>query len=411
MKRGFTVIELLAIIVIVAIIALISVPIITNVINSSQKKAAIDEAYIFIDAVESNTGLGALDKTSGYLELEDTCYDVVTTGLTKDKTDQSEEILKLRLKGTPPRDGIICLESSKVSKAILAINNYRVTITNGEVTDTKKIKSSDDMRTELLYNNIKVGDYIKMTPSPDTSSYEDVFTGSTNGLPEAAGSLVYGTTSRNGYKVTKEKTGAKIDQVINPTELKLWRVIRINDDNSIDAVSEYTSSYPIYFGDDIESGGNLTGYKNYVGVLNEIASQYENDNFTVGSRIAGYKEGCQTEYLDSVDVDSNTPETKDNDYESVGGGDVCYTEDLDLIYKSIGKYSAYGVGTKSITTYYLGSRYFKSTNTKNIRYVWTLPEYDKYLGTFGYIRPIITINGYLTDIQGDGTSSKPFLLQ
>ena len=73
-KKGFTLIELLAVIVILAIIALISVPIITNVISSSQKKAAIDEAYVYIDAVESNTGLGALDKNSGYLELEDICY-------------------------------------------------------------------------------------------------------------------------------------------------------------------------------------------------------------------------------------------------------------------------------------------------------------------------------------------------
>ena len=406
MKKGFTVIELLAIIIILSIIALITVPVVANVIKNSQKKAAIDQAYIYIDAVESNTGLGSLDSTSGYLELEDTCYNVVSGGLQK---PGSEEVLKLKIKGTPPSDGIICIEKNKVRRAIISTNGYRVTTLNGEVTGVAKIKSSDDMRLDLLYNNVKVGDYIKMTPSPDTNSYEDVY-GPGSALTEGKHTYSFSAsgTLKKGYKIKKEQTGISIDQVIDPTELNLWRVIRINDDNSIDVVSEYTSSDLVWFAAE-------TGYKNYVGVLNEIASQYENDDYTTGSRIIGYKEGCQTEFLSSFEADSNTPETSDNEYESIGGGDICYKEDLDLIYNAVGKYSAYMKGTKTMSTYYIGSRYFKPNDNLYLYYNWDIPAHNKIItgdfASYGYIRPIITIDGTLTGFNGDGTSSSPFVLQ
>ena len=51
-KNAFTLIELLAIIVILAIIAVITVPVILNIIENSVKKAAIDSAYGYKDAVQ-----------------------------------------------------------------------------------------------------------------------------------------------------------------------------------------------------------------------------------------------------------------------------------------------------------------------------------------------------------------------
>ena len=50
-SKGFTLVELLAVIVILAIIALITTPIILNVIEKSRQNAAVDKAWGTIDAV------------------------------------------------------------------------------------------------------------------------------------------------------------------------------------------------------------------------------------------------------------------------------------------------------------------------------------------------------------------------
>ena len=50
-SKGFTLVELLAVIVILAIIALITTPVILNVIEDARKNAAIDKAYGTISAV------------------------------------------------------------------------------------------------------------------------------------------------------------------------------------------------------------------------------------------------------------------------------------------------------------------------------------------------------------------------
>ena len=60
-KNGFTLIELLAVIVILAIIALIATPIILNMINDAKKSAAKDSAYGYIEAIEYNNSMSAID--------------------------------------------------------------------------------------------------------------------------------------------------------------------------------------------------------------------------------------------------------------------------------------------------------------------------------------------------------------
>ena len=51
-KKGFTLVELLAVIVILAIIAIIATPIILGVIETAKKGAAEQSALGYIDAVE-----------------------------------------------------------------------------------------------------------------------------------------------------------------------------------------------------------------------------------------------------------------------------------------------------------------------------------------------------------------------
>ncbi len=96
------------------------------------------------------------------------------------------------------------------------------------------------------------------------------------------GSYISLTPTSTSYTISKDLTGYSEDQTINPSELNLWRVIRRSDEyGTIDIISEYVSSTDvIFFGE--------TGYKNFVGVLNEIAAQYTDEVHIVKTRHVGY---------------------------------------------------------------------------------------------------------------------------
>ena len=180
----------------------------------------------------------------------------------------------------------------------------------------------------------KVGDYVSMTPS-STSYTTD--------------------TSMTGYTST---------QTINPSELNLWRVIRINSDNTVDMVSEYASSVMVYF-------RGQTGYRNYVGYLNTIAHQYENSCYTVESRHMGYS--TQTPYITDTSALTVTtaPQTSNTSSSNVtsatetrGLGDMGYETDYNLVNTALGTIKANKVGTTTATNYWLASRrYFYNSST------------------------------------------------
>ena len=100
------------------------------------------------------------------------------------------------------------------------------------------------------------------------------------------------------YDVLAVDTGYSTDQTILPNELTLWRVIKTNSDGSVEAISHYVSSNTI-------SLTGATGYANYVGALQKVASQYSKAGYTQSTRMFGYDgqtltiparpQGCTTE--------------------------------------------------------------------------------------------------------------------
>ena len=109
-NKGFTLVELLAVIVILALIALIATPIILNVINDAKKQAAKDSAYGYMDAVE---------KYIVSSELEDKSI--------QDGTYRVEELnKKISVKGSTPDNGNIEIKNSSVKS--YDIGNNRITI-------------------------------------------------------------------------------------------------------------------------------------------------------------------------------------------------------------------------------------------------------------------------------------------
>ena len=135
-NRGFTLVELLAVIVILALIALIATPIILNVINDAKKQAAKDSAYGYMDAVE---------KYIVSSELEDKSI--------KDGTYSVEDLnsMGVNVKGSTPDNGTIKIESKTVKSYDIGIDGYAVS--NGEV---KKVSTTKSFKngTAVYYNPV-----------------------------------------------------------------------------------------------------------------------------------------------------------------------------------------------------------------------------------------------------------------
>ena len=133
-NKGFTLVELLAVIVILALIALIATPIILNVINDAKKQAAKDSAYGYMDAVE---------KYIVSSELEDKSI--------QDRTYSVEELnsMGVSVKGSTPDNGNIEIKNSSVKSYDIGIDGYAVS--NGEV---KKVSTTKSFKngTAVYYN-------------------------------------------------------------------------------------------------------------------------------------------------------------------------------------------------------------------------------------------------------------------
>ena len=133
-NKGFTLVELLAVIVILALIALIATPIILNVISDAKKQAAKDSAYGYMDAVE---------KYIVSSELEDKSI--------KDGTYSVEELnsMGVSVKGSTPDNGNIEIKNSSVKSYDIGIDGY--VVRNGKVDKVSTTKSFKN-GTAVYYN-------------------------------------------------------------------------------------------------------------------------------------------------------------------------------------------------------------------------------------------------------------------
>ena len=235
----------------------------------------------------------------------------------------------------------------------------------------------------------------------------------------ALGDYVSMTPTKSSYTTDTSKTGYTSTQTINPQELNLWRVIKLNDDGTVEMISEHVSSTAIYF-------SGQTGDQNLVGYLNVLASQYENSTYTVSSRHFGYN--GQTEYI----TDTSKFTTKSpwicstgkscNSTEELGGGDELYTTDYNLINTVLGTRVATKSGGSS-SDYWIASRYYNYSSSsgygwsgRNVGTSGSLSEknllyyiYGSGFRTYNYsnsLRPIVVLKSGLK-YSGVGTEDYP----
>jgi len=112
-KNGFTLVELLAIIIILGIIAIITVPIINKTLKDSRISAAQDSAYGYVDAVNRLYYSNSLNKRD---DVEDGVYTV----------SELKE-LGVSVTGSEPSEGWVELEESEVVAFSIKIGHYVVT--------------------------------------------------------------------------------------------------------------------------------------------------------------------------------------------------------------------------------------------------------------------------------------------
>lgn len=264
----------------------------------------------------------------------------------------------------------------------------------------KKSKNCPDVSFEL-------GDYFTLVP--DVANYS--FPTSLSGYTSVQSLYIAGSSASTG--------------------LRLWRVIDIHSDGSVDAVSEYVSYQGVrFFG--------TVGYQNYIAGLQAIAAQFAKEGYTIDTRMMGY--GGQTPSLGTITAFNGSintaPSTTSTDSPTSGTGkeynegilgDTLYLKDYILVknvYGTIGLKS-WRVGTTSYVDYHIASRYYQYYSSNSFlfasRYInssgnlvfQNLRTYSSSWSNQGSvyrIRPIITLKSGVTIASGSGTKASPYVL-
>ncbi len=181
-KKGFTLVELLAVIVILAIIALVTIPIILNMISKSRKRAAVAATYGYVDAIEYSISLsdikddiaargilGNMKLTIPNKKLETQIPTVNLPDNTTEKPSYTVEEIDaagVRVKGKKPTSGNVTITKRKVSHANICIGGYIVDYNGKEATVQDKCSSSTEIAEVVNY---EYGDIVYFDPkSEDT---------------------------------------------------------------------------------------------------------------------------------------------------------------------------------------------------------------------------------------------------
>ena len=234
-NKGFTLVELLAVIVILALIALIATPIILNVINDAKKQAAKDSVYGYMDAVE---------KYIVSSELEDKSI--------QDGTYRVEELnKKISVKGSTPDNGNIEIKNSSVKSYDIGIDGY--VVRNGKVEKVSTTKSFKN-GTAVYYNpetetKCKSSEAVS-TPGTNSGCMKWYVFNDKEGNATVNVILDHNTTANVAWNSTRSNSEMKEVKKALENDTKDWKnTARLITANEVAKITGYTSW-----------GTNITGY-------------------------------------------------------------------------------------------------------------------------------------------------------
>lgn len=162
-KKGFTLVELLAVIVLLAIIALIATPIVLNTIEKAKKSSEVVAASFYVEAVDVSLLNSQLDKKL----VQDGSYNIMSDGniclekyelksgkyvcSNNDDIDDNE-VLVVEVEKEKPKGGTVKIINGKIKDVRLEINKSVVVKNhNGELAIL--YKEDDDISAPDLLNN------------------------------------------------------------------------------------------------------------------------------------------------------------------------------------------------------------------------------------------------------------------
>ena len=341
-NKGFTLVELLAVIVILAIIALIATPIILNVINDAKKEAAKDSFYGYMDAIEKAIIVNDVDEEEDFPTPDSNgCYNL------------KELNEKVNIKGTKPKiaaDAKVCFKEGTITSLTgVEIDGFTFTYDGKELTQTKN-GTTEDVKKYKVYTN---GTEIYYNPETGKKCTTAVSTPGTN-----SGCMKW-------YAFNDDDKSSTVNVILdhNTTAKVAW--------NSTGSNSEM-KEVKIALENDTKDWKNDLNPR--LIEANEIAKITENTEFDAN------KSNQKWFYLDSNNQTKTVSSTNKSKYAWL----FDYTNGC----------TNYGCNKADSSTY----GYWTSTQHKeNSKYVWLVYRYDKLdndsVTYAGYgVRPVITIS-------------------
>lgn len=252
--------------------------------------------------------------------------------------------------------GVLAKGESKTYNLRIWIDKDAPTTEQNKRFESKIVINSELAPTKTT-STLKIGDYVNMTPTATSYTLDFELTGYANNLQEA----------------------------LNPSELNLWRVIKKNDNGTVDVVSDKVSSKDVYF-------ANNQGYLNFVKGLNDIAAAYTNTKYVQGTRYMGFSNQVDScESLETCPLDSG------------------YEDDVNLVSTATG--SLITNDTAGVASnYWIASRFTEGEGEDLVYSTRYINETGFLSNTLldeakGFrVRPILTLKANLNIASGDGAS-------
>ena len=139
MKQGFTLVELLAVIVILSLVALITVPVILKTISGSEDSADRRSAENYRNAAKTVIAQQILKET----KFKPTECDVIETGEEKGNlicilSDGTQKTIYIKMEGTYPDSGKIRIRDGELYQTDLYYKDYHISIDEKGTSELEK---------------------------------------------------------------------------------------------------------------------------------------------------------------------------------------------------------------------------------------------------------------------------------
>ena len=401
-KKGFTLIELLAVIVILAIIALIITPIVSDIIKSSSKAAAMRSVEGYISAANNAAAVSLID-TNGIT-------------VTKDKYsfeagEDDSELSKIDISGKKP--SYVYLEYDVELQAVVlgnfCYNGYAFDYDNGKITDgaidycstsfvdrprviisaPNKLNSKVIMSIEFSENTVSgkykigTGEYIDYTEPFEIESSKE---------------LANQRDEHGNLKVC-------VKAILNSGETEICRnLIKLDLDYPADPVILATAGYPTLTSAGVSNGTLSVAFDTNSGITNYISFNGTDWNLYTGSeQLVGNKV-----YAKSVKNESGLENVAIVDVNSTPAADAITSEAYDgdletaMIYHAGYNNVATGMGeTRQYRYMYID----ESMRGERISIKWYCWNWNGYAGHIAFVDASENVVGTEYTISGGKTET------